>query len=130
MATGVLSKEALLGATPQTTTVEFKSGPLAGSSVVIRSLSRGARKAWSEAISANDNDATEILILESLVEPKLEPKDIKALSQVDEKVVEELLSAIASFNGWIGDQDAPRRETLQRVADGDLTPEEALKSFR
>jgi hypothetical protein len=98
--------------------------------VVIRSLSRGARKAWSEAISANDNDATEILILESLVEPKLEPKDIKALSQVDEKVVEELLSAIASFNGWIGDQDAPRRETLQRVADGDLTPEEALKSFR
>jgi hypothetical protein len=125
-----LSKEALLGAAPQTTTIELKRGPLAGSSVVIRSLSRGARKAWSDALGAGDPDATEVLIIESLVEPKLDRKDVKALGEVDETVIEELLSAIAAFNGWTRDADDVRLELLNKVADGEVRPEEALPTFR
>jgi len=130
MSTKTLTKEALFGAAPQTTSVELKSGPLAGSSVVIRSLSRGARKAWSEALTAGDIDASEVLIVESLVEPKLERKDVKTLQEVDERVIDELLAAIASFNGWTKDTDSERRELLQKVADGEVSPEEAASSFR
>lgn len=125
-----LTKEALFGALPQTTTIELKAGALAGQTVTIRSLSRGARKAWNEALANGDADATEILIIESLVEPKLERKDIKALAELDEKVGDELLAAIVSFNGWVRSSDEVRLEALKKVADGELSPEEALPSFR
>jgi hypothetical protein len=130
MAAKVLSREALLGAAPQTTTVELKDGPLAGSSVVIRSLSRGARKAWAEAISSGDPDATEVLLVESLVEPALERKDVKALGAIDEKVIDELVGAIAMFNGWVGNKDQDKLDLLKKVAEGGVQPEAALPTFR
>jgi hypothetical protein len=101
-----LTREALLGAAPQTQTVELKSGVLAGQTIVIRGLSRGARKAWTEAIAAGDLDATEVLVIESLVEPKLERKDIAALGAVDEKLIDEIVGAIAEYNGWVKDDAA------------------------
>ena len=130
MAANVLSREALLGAAPQTTTVELQNGPLAGSSVVIRSLSRGARKAWAEAINAGDPDATEVLLVESLVEPALERKDVKALGAIDEKVIDELVGAIAMFNGWVGNKDQEKLDLLKKVAEGEVQPEAALPTFR
>lgn len=111
-----LTREALLGAAPQTQAVELKGGVLAGQTIVIRGLSRGARKAWTEAIAAGDLDATEVLVIESLVEPKLERKDIAALGAVDEKLIDEIVGAIAEYNGWVKDDTAGEKPAGEEAA--------------
>ena len=93
-------------------------------------MSRGARKAWAEAISSGDPDATEVLLVESLVEPALERKDVKALGAIDEKVIDELVGAIAMFNGWVGNKDQDKLDLLKKVAEGEVQPEAALPTFR
>lgn len=124
----IVTKEQLLAAVPQSTTVEIKA---LGGEVKIRSLSRGARKAWMEAVQAGDLDAMEILIAESLVEPTLSRKDVSGLNAVDERVVDELFVAIRDWNGWgeAGDESG-RRELLNQLAEGEVGVDEALARFR
>jgi hypothetical protein len=123
-----ITKEQLFAATPQTATVEIKK---LGGSIKIKSLTRGARKTWMEALSASDPDAMEVLVVESVVEPELTRADVKKLNALDEKILDEILAAISDFNGWGSESDEQeRRETLRKVADGELGVEEALASFR
>ncbi len=123
-----ITKDALLAAAPQTTTVKLER---LGGEIKIRALTRGARKAWMEAMQAGDKDAIEILVVESLIEPALARADVKKLNEVDEKVVDEIVEHIGIFNGWSGDGSSDaRRELLNKVADGEVSVEQALASFR
>jgi hypothetical protein len=123
-----ISKETLLGAVPQTATVTLER---LGGEVRIRALTRGARKAWAEAMQAGDKDAIEILIIESLVEPALTRADVKKLNEVDERVLDELVEHIGLFNGWGTDASTEaRRELLNKVADGEMSVDQALATFR
>jgi hypothetical protein len=123
-----ISKEQLFAAAPQTTTGKIEK---LGGDIKIRALTRGARKAWMEAVNANDPDAMEILVVESLVEPALTRADVKQLNKLDEKVLDEIFAAISEYNGWgADDRDAAQREALEQVAAGELSVDEALSSFR
>lgn len=124
-----LTRERLIGAAPETTKITLTTGDLAGEVVVIRSLSKGARQAWAEAIAAGDSDASDILLIESMVEPKLSPADVQALNSVDVRVVEEIIAAIIEFNGWGAKPEEARVELLKKVADGEVSPEEAARTF-
>ena len=123
-----ISKEALFAAVPQTATIKIER---LGGEVKIKALTRGARKAWMEAVNAGDPDAMEILIAESLVEPALAKADVKKLNEIDERVLDEIFVAISEFNGWSGDNSADaRRDLLNKVADGEVGVDQALATFR
>jgi hypothetical protein len=123
-----ITKDALLGAAPQTVTVKIEK---LGGEITIKALTRGARKAWMAALQAGDQDAMEILVVESLVEPELTRADVKRLNEVDERVLDEVFTAISDFNGWGGDSSTEaRRELLNKVADGEVSVETALATFR
>lgn len=123
-----VTKDQLFAAAPEIATVNI---PRLGGDIKIKALTRGARKAWMEAITNNDPDAMEVLVVQSLVEPALSLADVKKLNEVDEKVLDEVFAAISEFNGWSARPgDDSRREILKKVADGDLEVEEALASFR
>jgi hypothetical protein len=64
-------------------------------------------------------------------QPALARADVKKLNEVDEKVVDEIVEHIGIFNGWSGDGSSDaRRELLNKVADGEVSVEQALASFR
>jgi hypothetical protein len=123
-----ITKDALLGAAPQTTVVKLER---LGGEITIKALTRGARKAWMAALQAGDQDAMEILVVESLVEPELTRADVKKLNEVDERVLDEVFNAISDFNGWGGDASTEtRRDLLNKVADGEVSVDQALATFR
>jgi hypothetical protein len=123
-----ITKEQLFAAAPETTAVNIER---LGGEIRIKALTRGGRKAWMEAVTAGDPDAMEVLIVESVVEPALTRADVKKLNDLDEKVLDEIFAAITEFNGWgISKDDEARRETLKKVAEGDLSVDEALGTFR
>lgn len=123
-----ITKDTLLGAAPQTATVKIDK---LGGEITIKALTRGARKAWMAALQAGDQDAMEILVVESLVDPELTRADVKKLNDVDERVLDEIFTAISDFNGWGGDSSTEtRRELLNKVADGEVSVETALATFR
>lgn len=124
-----LTRERLIGAAPETTKITLNTGALAGDTVVIRSLSKGARQAWVEAMAAGDSDASDILLIESMVEPKLTAADIQELNKIDVRVVEEIIAAIIEFNGWGAKPEQARVDLLKKVADGEVSPEEAARTF-
>lgn len=123
-----ITKEALLAAAPQTATIRIEA---LNGEIKIKALTRGARKNWMAALQNNDPDAMEILIVESLIEPALTRADVKKLNEMDEKVLDQIFLAISDFNGWgeNGDKES-RRATLNKVADGEVSVDEALASFR
>lgn len=123
-----ITKDQLLSATPQTATVRIER---LNGEIKIRALTRGARKAWMDAMSSNDPDAMEVLVVESVVEPALTRADVKRLNEVDEKVLDELFKAISDYNGWNAiPSDEERRQVLNKVADGEVSVDEALATFR
>lgn len=123
-----ITKDQLLSATPQTATVRIER---LNGEIKIRALTRGARKAWMDSIANNDPDAMEILVVESVVEPELTRADVKRLNEVDEKVLDELFKAISDYNGWSAtNSEEERRAVLNKVADGEVSVEEALLTFR
>ena len=65
----------------------------------------------------------------TMVEPKLTPADIQGLNSVDMRVVEEIIAAIIEFNGWGAKPEEARVELLKKVADGEVSPEEAARTF-
>ena len=99
--------------------------------ITIRALTRRAKKALVEAVLAGDKDADEILIVESLVEPALDRADVKKLAEMDSKAFDALAQAIGEFNGYGTDIDeADRKEMLTKVAEGEVSVESALATFR
>jgi hypothetical protein len=123
-----LTKDQLLGISPETKTVEIAA---LGGEITIRALTRRAKKALVEAVLAGDKDADEILIVESLVEPALDRADVKKLAEMDSKAFDALAQAIGEFNGYGTDIDeADRKEMLTKVAEGEVSVESALATFR
>lgn len=123
-----LTKEQLLGIAPETKTIEV---PALGGAVTIRALTRKAKKALVEAVIAGDKDADEILIVESLVEPALERADVKKLAEMDSKAFDALTKAIGEFNGYGAELDEiERKEMLTKVAEGEVSVDDALATFR
>ena len=123
-----LTKEQLLGIAPETKTIEV---PALGGAVTIRALTRKAKKSLLEAVIAGDKDADEILIVESLVEPALERSDVKKLIEMDSKAFDALAKVIGEFNGYGAELDeVERKEMLAKVAEGEVSVEDALATFR
>lgn len=107
----MLKRDALFSAIPQTVEVELASAPLAGERISIRSLPVAAFLSWRKLADDGDPVAPGMLIVESLVEPKLERKDAaRIVNELSPELVTEILGAINRHNGW-----APKDE----VADDD-----------
>lgn len=116
----MLTRDALMSALPQQTTVELTKGPLAGQSITVRTLPVASFIAWQRAAQNGDDLAAGVLIVEGVVEPKLTRDDAKRLvREIDPETVTEILTAINRWNGW-GAPEAPAADTEAGEAEAEF----------
>ena len=129
----LLTLEDLQKTLPQTTIITLKTpGPLAGKQVPIKSLSRGMRKLWMAAENGKDPDAEEVLIALSinLSDATAQTAVVEALNDADAKYIDEIMDAIAAWNGWkTRKQIAAEREAAEKAGTG-AAPEQPAVPFR
>lgn len=125
-----LTREKLLAARPQTKTVSIAGGPLDGETFDVQSLSVASGNAWREASQEDVTTANIALVVESIVEPKLEKADVEELAQLDEHAFESIVLGISDVNGWSGPAQKAQLDILEKVKAGELSPADALPSLR